>query len=303
MSDAFMDAERALFEEQAKEVDIIVTTALIPGKPAPFLITEQALKNMRAGSVIVDLAAERGGNCPQVVADAVTVVHGVTLIGYTDLPSRMPNVASNLYGNNLYHLLDEMGGAGGFRVDESNDLVRGALILNEGELRWPPPKLEPSPQAKPAEAKPVAIQSGKPDAPKPASASAPAPRPKKSSSHGHGGGNKKPANPLWLVLGGLALILVGWGGGDDFLDHFTVFVLSVFIGWQVIWNVSPALHTPLMSVTNAISGIIIIGGMLQIGGELSEPSVILGALAILVATINVAGGFLVTQRMLKMFHR
>lgn len=301
MSDAFMDAERALFEEQAKDVDIIVTTALIPGKPAPFLITEQALKNMRAGSVIVDLAAERGGNCPQVVADAVTVVHGVTLIGYTDLPSRMPNVASNLYGNNLYHLLDEMGGANGFRVDESNDLVRGALILNEGELRWPPPKLEPSPQAKPVEATPA---QAKPEAPKPAAASAPAPRPKKSSGHGHGGGgNKKPANPLWLVLGGLALIGVGWGGGDDFLDHFTVFVLSVFIGWQVIWNVSPALHTPLMSVTNAISGIIIIGGMLQIGGELSEPSVILGALAVLVATINVAGGFLVTQRMLKMFHR
>jgi NAD(P) transhydrogenase subunit alpha len=302
MSDAFMDAERALFEEQAKDVDIIVTTALIPGKPAPFLITEQALKNMRAGSVIVDLAAERGGNCPQVVADAVTVVHGVTLIGYTDLPSRMPNVASNLYGNNLYHLLDEMGGASGFRIDESNDLVRGALILNEGELRWPPPKLEPSPQAKPATEAAAKPAEAKPDAPKPAVASTPAPRPKKS--HGHGGGaSKKPANPLWLVLGGLALIGVGWAGGDEFLDHFTVFILSVFIGWQVIWNVSPALHTPLMSVTNAISGIIIIGGMLQIGGELSEPSVILGALAVLVATINVAGGFLVTQRMLKMFHR
>jgi NAD(P) transhydrogenase subunit alpha len=299
MSDAFMDAERALFEEQAKDVDIIITTALIPGKPAPFLITEQALKNMRDGSVIVDLAAERGGNCPQVVADAVTVVHGVTLIGFTDLPSRTPNVASNLYGNNLYHLLDEMGGAANFRVDESNDLVRGALILNEGELRWPPPKLEPSPQAKPAEAAPA---ESKPAAPKPAAASAPAPRPKKS--HGHGGGaKKKPTNPLWLVLGGLALIVVGWGGGDEFLDHFTVFILSVFIGWQVIWNVTPALHTPLMSVTNAISGIIIIGGMLQIGGELSDPAVILGALAILVATINVAGGFLVTQRMLKMFHR
>jgi NAD(P) transhydrogenase subunit alpha len=302
MSEAFMDAERALFEEQAKDVDIIITTALIPGKPAPFLITDKALENMRAGSVIVDLAAERGGNCPRVVADAVTVVNGVTLIGYTDLPSRMPNVASNLYGNNLYHLLDEMGGAGGFRVDETNDLVRGALILNAGELRWPPPRLEPSPQAQPtAEAKPAEI---KPAAPKPAVASSPAPRPKKShGGHGHGGGSKKPANPLWLVLGGLALIGVGWGGGDEFLDHFTVFVLSVFIGWQVIWNVSPALHTPLMSVTNAISGIIIIGGMLQIGGELSEPSVILGALAILVATINVAGGFLVTQRMLKMFHR
>ncbi|PRQ09560.1 NAD(P) transhydrogenase subunit alpha [Enhygromyxa salina] len=299
MTDAFMDAERALFEDQAKEVDIIVTTALIPGKPAPYLITEQALKNMREGSVVVDLAAERGGNCPLVVADQVTIKHGVSLIGYTDLPSRMANVASNLYGNNLYHLLDDMGGAEGFKVDEDDEVVRGTLILNEGELRWPPPKIEPSPQAKPAP-KPEAAA-----APKPAAASAPKPKPKSSSkkSHGHGGGASKPANPLWLALGGLALIAVGWGGNDDFLDHFTVFILACFIGWQVIWNVSPALHTPLMSVTNAISGIIIIGGMLQIGGDLSDPAVILGAIAILVATINVAGGFLVTQRMLKMFQR
>ncbi|KIG13619.1 NAD(P) transhydrogenase alpha subunit [Enhygromyxa salina] len=302
MTEAFMDAERALFEEQAKEVDIIVTTALIPGKPAPFLITEQALINMREGSVVVDLAAERGGNCPQVVADQVTIKHGVSLIGYTDLPSRMANVASNLYGNNLYHLLDDMGGAEGFKVDEDDEVVRGTLILNRGELRWPPPKIEPSPQAKPA---PKPEAEAKPAAPA-TPASAPRSKPKSSSKKGHGGhggGAKKQSNPLWLVLGGLALIAVGWGGNDDFLDHFTVFILACFIGWQVIWNVSPALHTPLMSVTNAISGIIIIGGMLQIGGELSDPAVILGAIAILVATINVAGGFLVTQRMLKMFQR
>ena len=301
MTEAFMDAERALFEDQAKEVDIIITTALIPGKPAPYLITEQALKNMREGSVVVDLAAERGGNCPLVVADEVTVKHGVSLIGYTDLPSRMANVASNLYGNNLYHLLDDMGGAEGFKVDEGDDVVRGALILNEGQMRWPPPKIEPSPQAKPAP-EPAAEQK-KPEPPKPA-ARAPKPKPSKSShgGHGHGGGTTK-ANPMWLILGGLALIGVGWGGQEDFLEHFTVFILACFIGWQVIWNVSPALHTPLMSVTNAISGIIIIGGMLQIGGELSDPAVILGAVAILVATINIAGGFLVTQRMLKMFSK
>ncbi|MFO7566729.1 MAG: Re/Si-specific NAD(P)(+) transhydrogenase subunit alpha [Enhygromyxa sp.] len=300
MSEAFMDAERALFEELAKDTDIIVTTALIPGKPAPFLITEKALQNMREGSVVVDLAAERGGNCPLVEADTIVVKHGVKLIGYTDLPSRMPNVASNLYGNNLYHLLDDMGGAAGFRVNEEDECVRGALVLNQGELRWPPPKIEPSPQAKPAAPKPAET---KPAAPKPA-AEAPKPKPKKGhgGGHGHTIGPKK-GNPLWLILGGLALIGVGWGGGEDFLDHFTVFILAVFIGWQVIWNVSPALHTPLMSVTNAISGIIIIGGMLQIGGPISEPSVILGAIAILVATINIAGGFLVTQRMLKMFHR
>jgi H+-translocating NAD(P) transhydrogenase subunit alpha len=303
MSEAFMDAERALFEELAKDTDIIVTTALIPGKPAPFLITEQALKNMREGSVIVDLAAERGGNCPLVVPDQITVQHGVKLIGYTDLPSRMPNVASNLYGNNLYHLLDDMGGAKDFRVDENDECVRGALVLNQGELRWPPPKIEPSPQAKPAEPKPTESRPAATPA-----AEAPRPKPKAKKSQGHGGGHghtigPKKGNPLWLILGGLALIGVGWGGGEDFLDHFTVFILAVFIGWQVIWNVSPALHTPLMSVTNAISGIIIIGGMLQIGGPISEPSVILGAIAILVATINIAGGFLVTQRMLKMFHR
>ncbi len=294
MSEAFMDAERALFEEQAKTTDIIVTTALIPGKPAPFLLTQKVLENMRDGSVVVDLAAEQGGNCPLVTADEVTVKHGVTLVGYTDLPSRMANVASNLYGNNLYHLLDDMGGAEGFAVDEDNDIVRGCLVLNGGELRWPPPQVEPSP--KPAPEPEAAAAAPQPIAPKPKKPK------KKKAAHGHA----PPAGePKWwpLIAGGLALIAVGWGGGDDFLEHFTVFVLSCFIGWQIIWNVSPALHTPLMSVTNAISGIIIIGGMLQIGGELSDPAVILGALAILVATINVVGGFLVTQRMLKMFQR
>ncbi len=303
MSEAFMDAERRLFEEQAKEVDIIITTALIPGKQAPVLITEQALKNMKDGSVVVDLAAERGGNCALVVADQITTVHGVKLIGFTDLASRMANVASNLYGNNLAHLLDDMGGAANFRIDEADEVVRGTLILRDGELKWPPPpvepKLAPAPgtpatQAKP-EAKPVAL---------PTPTTEPAAKPKKKSGHGkgHGKGGGQ-TSPTLLLLGGLALLGVGWAGGDDFLDHFTVFLLACFIGYQVVWNVSPALHTPLMSVTNAISGIIIIGGMLQIGGSLSEPAVILGALAILVATINVAGGFLVTQRMLKMFHK
>ena len=301
MSEAFMDAERRLFEEQAKEIDIIITTALIPGKAAPVLITEQALMNMKEGSVIVDLAAERGGNCPLVVADQVTTVHGVKLIGYTDLPSRMPNVASNLYGNNLAHLLDDMGGAANFKVDESDEVVRGALILHDGELKWPPPPVEPSP-AKPAEAKPAAAKPEAKPVSLPAPRTEPTTKPKKKSGHGHGKGSTQ-ASPTLLLVGGLALLGVGWVGGGDFLDHFTVFLLACFIGYQVVWNVSPALHTPLMSVTNAISGIIIIGGMLQIGGSPSEPAVILGALAILVATINIAGGFLVTQRMLKMFHK
>ena len=298
MSEAFMAAERELFEAQAREVDIIVTTALIPGKPAPYLISEQALKNMREGSVLVDLAAERGGNCPLVVADEVTVRHGVTLIGYTDLPSRMATVASQLYGNNLCHLLDDMGGAANFTVDLDDEVVRGALVLERGELRWPPPKPEPKAAPEP-KAEPES-------APTPGSAEPPSPQvavrvPGAPAAGSHGTARR--GNPLWLIAGGLALVGVGWGGGDEFLDHFTVFVLACFIGWQVVWNVSPALHTPLMSVTNAISGIIIIGGMLQIGGSLAEPAVILGALAILVATINIAGGFLVTQRMLKMFRK
>ncbi|EDM76736.1 NAD(P) transhydrogenase subunit alpha [Plesiocystis pacifica SIR-1] len=293
MTEAFMNAERELFEEQAKKVDIIVTTALIPGKPAPFLITEKALQNMREGSVVVDLAAERGGNCPLVTADEVTTKHGVTLIGYTDLPSRMANVASNLYGNNIFHLLDDMGGAEGFKVDEDDEVVRGALILNKGEMRWPPPKIEPSPKAAP---KPEAKKDA-PSTPAPAPAAS---KPKKKSSGHHG---PPVTEPKWwpIIVGGIALLGVGLSDNPDFLTHFTVFVLACFIGYQVVWNVAPALHTPLMSVTNAISGIIIVGGMLQLGGDIGSPALWLGAAAIFFATINIAGGFLVTQRMLKMF--
>lgn len=282
MSQAFIDAEHRLFEEEAKEVDIIITTALIPGKPAPVLITEKALENMRPGSVLVDLAAERGGNCPLSVADEVVVKHDVTLIGYTDLPSRMANVASNLYGNNIAHLLDDMGKAEEFRVDEEDEVVRGALVLNQGELRWPAP------------VKKLPEEQKKPEAPAPTAAIA-----KKEESPAA----REARSWITLAIIGAALIGVGATSGDDFLSHFTVFVLACFVGWQVIWNVSAALHTPLMSVTNAISGIIIVGGMLQIGGPIAEPATILGAVAILVATINIAGGFLVTQRMLKMFHR
>ncbi len=278
MSQAFIDAEHALFEEQAAEIDIIVTTALIPGKPAPLLITEQAVKNMKSGSVIVDLAAERGGNTAGAVADQVVQSHGVTIIGYTDLPSRMPNVSSDLYGNNICHLLDDMGGADEYRVDEDDEVVRGTLVLRDGEMKWPAPvKKLPEEQKKPEAAPQEA----------PAEALVPA--------------EKKDRGPLVLFLLGLALIAVGWTGDDGFLHQITVFVLSCFVGYQVIWNVSASLHTPLMSVTNAISGIIIVGGMLQLGGSLDEPATILGVIAVLFATINIAGGFLVTQRMLKMF--
>ncbi|MEX1366131.1 MAG: Re/Si-specific NAD(P)(+) transhydrogenase subunit alpha [Nannocystaceae bacterium] len=288
MSEEFIAAEMALFAEQAKEVDIIVTTALIPGRPAPKLILREHVEAMKPGSVIVDLAAEQGGNC-ELTQHGVVVDHGgVKIVGYSDLPSRMGSVASQLYGTNIAHLLDDMGGAEGYKVDLEDEVVRGALVTHEGEITWPPPKPpEPSPAAVKTEAKatpePVVVK-------------------KKKKGHGHGG-DREQSSPVWLLVAGAALLGIGIGAPASFLTHFTVFVLAIFVGWQVIWNVSPALHTPLMSVTNAISGIIIIGGMLQVSGESMSATVILGAAAILVATINIAGGFLVTQRMLQMFRK
>ncbi len=282
MSPEFIEAEMALFLEQAKEVDIIITTALIPGRPAPLLIKKEHVEAMRPGSVVVDLAAERGGNC-EVTEHGKVVDHGgVKIIGYSDLPSRLASVASQLYGTNVAHLLDDMGKAEGYKVDLEDEVVRGALITHEGEVMWPPPKkADPSPaETKKAE---------------------PAPAPVVVKKGGHG--QQEQSSPIWLIAAGLALVGMGVGAPPSFLSHFTVFVLAIFVGWQIIWNVSPALHTPLMSVTNAISGIIIIGGMLQVSGSPTSPTVILGAAAILVATINIAGGFLVTQRMLQMFRK
>jgi H+-translocating NAD(P) transhydrogenase subunit alpha len=277
MSKEFIDAEMALFREQAKEIDIIITTALIPGRPAPKLILTDMVEMMKEGSVVVDLAAEQGGNCEVTRPNEVYKYDGVTIIGLTDLPSRMAAQSSQLYGTNLWHLLKDMGGAEDYKVDYEDQVVRGALIVHEGKVTWPPPKIDnPSPTPPP---KPKAV------------VSAIAKEEKKSSGL------------LWVIVAGLALLGIGIGAPTSFLSHFTVFVLACFIGYQVIWNVSPALHTPLMSVTNAISGIIILGGMLQISGELTSPSVILGAIAILVGTINISGGFLVTQRMLKMFQK
>jgi NAD(P) transhydrogenase subunit alpha len=292
MSQEFIDAEMKLFHEQAKDVDIIITTALIPGRPAPRLLERYHVEAMKPGSVIVDLAAEQGGNC-ELTRPGEAVVHaGVTIVGYTDLTSRMAAQSSQLYGSNLCHLLDDMGKDAAYRVDVNDVVVRGALVLKEGELMWPPPKIaDPSPPPKPAAAAP---------------APAPAPsRPKaKHGKHGHGhGAADKPSSPLPLLLAGAALIGIGMGAPPSFLTHFTVFILACFVGYQVIWSVAPALHTPLMSVTNAISGIIIIGGMLQVSGEATAPATLLGAAAILFATINIAGGFLVTQRMLKMFRK
>lgn len=283
MSPEFIAAEMALFAEQAKEVDIIITTALIPGKKAPLLITEDMVKSMKPGSVIVDMAAEQGGNCEVTQPGEVYRFADVTILGLTDLPSRMAHQASQLYGTNLCHLLDELGGNQDYKIDVENEVVRGALITHEGAVTWPAP---PPPQVTPPPA---------PTPPPAAVTSAPVEKVAESQS-GLG-------QWLWLGLGAAAFVAVGLTAPASFLSHLTVFMLACFVGWQVIWNVKPALHTPLMSVTNAISGIIIIGGMLQLTNSASQPVLALGAIAILIGMINVSGGFWVTQRMLKMFQR
>ncbi|MFB4411426.1 Re/Si-specific NAD(P)(+) transhydrogenase subunit alpha [Pantoea sp. ANP04] len=280
MSEAFIKAEMALFASQAREVDIIVTTALIPGKPAPKLITEEMVASMKPGSVIVDLAAQTGGNCALTVADQVTVTpDGVKIIGYTDLPSRLATQSSQLYGTNLVNLMTLLCKEknGEIQVDFDDVVVRGVTVVREGEVTWPAPPIQVSaaPQAAPATAKPaVKIE-------------------------------VKPVSP-WRKYLLIALAIVLFGSltnvaPADFLSHFTVFALACVVGYYVVWNVSHALHTPLMSVTNAISGIIVIGAVLQMGhgGWVTFISFI----AVLIASINIFGGFTVTQRMLKMFRK
>jgi NAD(P) transhydrogenase subunit alpha len=280
MSPEFIAAEMALFAEQAKEVDIIVTTALIPGRPAPKLITADMVASMRAGSVIVDLAAEQGGNCELTEKDAVVIKHGVTIIGYSNLPSRLANQSSQLYSTNLRHLLTELCPTkdGIINVNMEDEVLRGTTVIKEGKITWPPPP----PTLSAAPAKPSAAPAATVD---------------------HVSVAKHPFKELLpLLIAGLVLFSVGAVAPESFMAHFTVFVLACFVGYQVIWNVSPSLHTPLMSVTNAISGIIVIGALVQI----SAPSFIvstLAGLAILIASINIAGGFLVTRRMLEMFRK
>jgi NAD(P) transhydrogenase subunit alpha len=279
MSPEFIAAEMALFAEQAKEVDIIVTTALIPGRPAPKLITVDMVASMKAGSVIVDLAAEQGGNCELTEKDAVVVKHGVTIIGYSNLPSRLANQSSQLYSTNLRHLLTELCPAkdGIINVNMEDEVIRGTTVIKEGKITWPPPPPTLSTAPKTQAATPVAVD--------------------------HVSVAKHPFKELLpLLIAGLVLFSVGAVAPESFMSHFTVFVLACFVGYQVIWNVSPSLHTPLMSVTNAISGIIVIGALVQI----SQPEMtvrVLAGLAILLASINIAGGFLVTRRMLEMFRK
>jgi NAD(P) transhydrogenase subunit alpha len=280
MSPEFIAAEMELFAAQAKDVDVIVTTALIPGKRAPILITADMVAMMKRGSVIVDLAAEQQGNCELTKPGEAVEVNGVTIVGYTDLPSRMAHQASSLYATNIVHLVAEMGGAEQFAVSVTNDIVRPMTVLKGGTLLWPHEPVGTPEKVTPHAPKTQIF----------------------SEEKGPPVFEKMTAfSRRSLILFALSLLGVGLVAPTDFLTHFTVFVLACFIGYHVVWSVTPALHTPLMSVTNAISGIILIGGLLQLGG--GGTARLLAIAAIVLATINVAGGFLVTQRMLRMFRK
>ncbi len=279
MSKEFIEAEMALFKEQAKEIDIIITTAQIPGRKAPTLILKEHVEVMKPGSVIVDLAASTGGNCELTKdGEVYTTDNGVIIIGKLD---QLPTQASQLYGNNLCHLLDDMGKAENFKIDMEDDVVSRAMVTYNGKINWPPKPLPVSPQ------KPKSVEAQVEAGPTTEEIAK----------------KKAKSTLISLAVIGAFLFLLGKVAPSDFMGHFTVFVLSVFIGWQVIWNVSHSLHTPLMAVTNAISGIIIIGGLLQTQDSLSNPMTIIAFVAILVASINIVGGFFVTHRMLKMFKK
>ncbi len=292
MSEGFQKAQRAMYAKQAKEVDIIITTALIPGKPAPKLITAEMVQSMKPGSVIVDMAGEQGGNCELTEPGQAVVKHGVTIIGYTDLASRLAKQSSTLYANNLFRLTEELCKTkdGNIDVNMEDEAIRGLTIVRQGSITWPPPPPKQTAVA-PAAAKPVAT--------------APA---AKKGGHGHGAASEPMAAGKLAIMFAVAALLFGFVGAyapAAFLGHFTVFVLACFVGYMVVWNVTPALHTPLMSVTNAISSIIAIGALVQIAPPLGTTDWIrwLAVAGIVLTTINMFGGFAVTQRMLAMFRK
>jgi NAD(P) transhydrogenase subunit alpha len=281
MSDEFNKKAEELYAAQAKDVDIIVTTALIPGRPAPKLITKEMVDSMKAGSVIVDLAAANGGNCEYTEADKViTTANGVKVVGYTDMVGRLPTQSSQLYGTNLVNLLKLLCKEkdGNIDINFEDVVLRGVTVVKEGEVTWPAPPIQVSAQPK-VEPAPVAPQEKK---------------------------EEKPVSPAKKFAGlALGVAAFGWVASvapAAFLSHFTVFVLACVVGYYVVWNVTHALHTPLMSVTNAISGIIVVGALLQIGQGNTAVSV-LAFIAVLIASINIFGGFTVTKRMLEMFRK
>ena len=293
MSEGFQQAQRAMYAQQAREADIIITTALIPGKPAPKLITAEMVRSMKPGSVIVDMAAEQGGNCELTEPGQAVVKHGVTIIGYTDLASRLAKQSATLYSTNLLRLTEELCKTkdGVINVDMEDDAIRGLTVIKEGEITWPPPP--PKLPAAPPQAKPAAVVQAK--------------------KSGHGAGEPASGKSLAIIFGVGALLfwLVGAFAPASFIAHFTVFVLACFVGYMVVWNVTPALHTPLMSVTNAISSIIAIGALIQIAPPLDaategRPDGLIFGLAIAALTftaVNMFGGFAVTRRMLAMFRK
>ena len=296
MSEGFQAAQREMYAKQAREVDIIITTALIPGKPAPKLITAEMVQTMRPGSVIVDMAAEQGGNCELTVPGQAVVRHGVTIVGYTDLASRLAKQSSTLYATNLLRLTEDLCKAkdGSVDVNFDDDAIRGLTVIKDGEVTWPapPPKLPAAP-------------------PKPKAAAA---APAAAKGHGHGAVEPMSGRTLAIVfaVGALLFWFVGAYAPASFLQHFTVFVLACFVGYMVVWNVTPSLHTPLMSVTNAISSIIAIGALVQVAppldaaGAASRPNTLIlvcAVVALVLTAINMFGGFAVTRRMLAMFRK
>merc|ERR1711931_536343 len=286
MSKEFIEAEMQLFHDQCKDVDIVITTALIPGKKAPILIKKYMIDDMKPGSVVVDLAAEAGGNIETITPGEVTVYNNVTHIGYTDLPSRLPAQASTLYSNNLTKLLLSMGdGKENFHLDMTDDVVRGSIVLNKGVTSWPPnPPISVAAAAKPQKGAAVAA--------------------KEAKEPNYFGDAVKQAMTYTAGLGTLNALGVG-SPGPAFTNMSTTFALGCIVGYHTVWSVVPALHSPLMSVTNAISGITAVGGLLLMGGGYYPTNVVegLAASAAFISFINIFGGFIVTGRMLDMFKR
>ena len=287
-SEEFRNAQLAKFREIAPEMDIVITTALIPNRPAPKLWLEDMVQAMKRGSVIVDLAAERGGNVEGTVADEKVVTdNGVTIIGYTDFPSRMASQASSLYATNIRHMMTDLTPEKDGQINHNmeDDVIRGATVTYEGEITFPPPP--PKVQAIAAQKK-TEVKELTPEEKRAAEVAAFKAQTK--------------SQVTMLVVGAVLMLIIGAFAPASFMSHFIVFALACFVGFQVIWGVSHALHTPLMAVTNAISGIIILGALMQIGSS-SWLVMILAAISVLIATINIVGGFMVTRRMLAMFQK
>ena len=286
-SPEFREKQLQCFGEQAPEIDIVITTALIPGRDAPKLWLKDFIKNMRPGSVVVDLAAEKGGNCDLTVpGEKVVTDNDVTIIGYTDFPSRMASQASSLYANNIRHMLDDLtpDNDGKINVDMNDDVIRGSTVTHNGKLTFPPP---------PPKVQAIAKQAPKIETKTPEEIRIEEREIFRKNTI---------QQTILLSIGAILMFVIGNYAPSDFMQHMIVFALACFVGFQVIWNVSHALHTPLMAVTNAISGIIIIGAVLQMASE-SWLAIFLASISVLISTINIVGGFMVTRRMLAMFQK